>query len=706
MFHRFRRLAAGSVALFAIATVFAGTVPTPDLSTPRFSSAAPGDDWPGYGRGFDESHYSPLEQIDTDNVRRLGLAWSLDLGPEASVTQPIAVDGVLYFATGYSIVHALDAATGRLLWRHDTGSAARAGLNLRLGWGSRGIAWWNGRIYTGTQDGRLIAIDAKSGAEVWSVQTYESSEAKYISAAPRVGGGVVLIGNAGDIGKVRGFVTAYDAETGKLAWRFYTVPGDPGKGFENEAMRMAAQTWAGEWWKYGGGGSVWNSIAYDPEMNLFFIGTGNGYPWNHKVRSAGQGDNLFVCSIIALDAKTGAYRWHYQINPAETWDYNAAMDVQLAELDIAGERRKVVMTAPKNGFFYVLDRATGRLISAEPFAKVTWASRIDLKTGRPVEHPEARYENGQRFELWPSSAGAHGWPPMAWSPKRGLVYIPVMENGMTVDDIGVDLKNWQAPLDRRTVYAMNIGGVPNEPPAGTGALLAWNPATQKPLWRVPQPSYITGGVLATAGDLVFQGSVAGFFDAYDAATGGRVWSFDAKAPVFAPPMSYSVNGRQYVSVLTGLGTSAGIYGPALQRFGVDPRSQARRVLSFALDGKATLPPRPAAEPAIIEDPAFVRDDESAARGAANFMPCALCHGNAAIAAGHAPDLRRSPIPLSPDAFAKIVRGGALEARGMPKYPEYTDGRLEDLRQYIRTQAWRGRTGESARISETSTMPGG
>jgi quinohemoprotein ethanol dehydrogenase len=706
MFDRVLRLAAGTVVLCSIATALAATAPTPDTSTPRFLTSAPGDDWPGYGRGFDESHYSPLAEIDNGNVGRLGLAWSLDLGTQSSVTQPIAVDGILYFAAGFSVVHAVDAATGKLLWRTDTNAAGRAGLNLRLGWGSRGLAWWNGKLYTGTQDGRLVALDAKTGNEVWSVQTYDPKEPIYISAAPRVFAGLVAIGNASDMGKVRGAVSAYDAETGKLAWRFHTVPGDPKKGFENEAMRMAAKTWSGEWWKYGGGGTVWNSMAYDPESGLVFLGTGNGYPWNHKIRSGGVGDNLFVCSIVALDAKTGEYRWHYQINPGESWDYNAAMDVQLGELALGGATRKVVMIAPKNGFFYVIDRATGKLISAEPFAKVTWASRIDLATGRPVEHPDARYENGKRFEMWPSSAGAHGWPPMAWSPKSGLVYIPVMENGMTVDDVGIDLANWQAPRDRQAVFGLNIGGVPNAPPAGTGALLAWNPVTQKPAWRAPQPSYITGGVLATGGDLVFQGSVAGYFDAYDAANGGRLWSFNAEAPVYAPPLSYTVNGRQYVTVLTGLGTSAGIHGPALQRFRVDPLTQARRVLTFALDGQASIPPRPATDPPFVEDPTFARDDGASKRGAATFAACALCHGNGAIAAGHAPDLRRSAVPLVPEAFDRIVRGGTGAARGMPAFPEYTDQQMQDLRQYIRTQAWRGRTGETAKGGATSSMPGG
>lgn len=311
-----------------------------------------GTDWPGYG-GIDENHYSPLKDINGHNVGRLGLAWYQDIdGGGSSLTAPIAVDGILYYASGYSVVHAVDAATGHELWTYDPQSWKVADQKMRGAWGSRGIAYDNGAVYVGTIDGRLIAINARTGHRLWSTQTIGKDDERYISGAPWVFNGKVLIGHGGaDFAPIRGYVTAYDQKTGKQLWRFYTVPGDPKLGFENKAMAMAAKTWTGEWWKYGGGGTAWNAMAYDPKYNRIYIGVGNGSPWNQKIRSPGGGDNLFLCSIVALDADTGEYVWHYQTNPGETWDFNSAMDMELARLKIDGRERDVLMHAPKNGFF-------------------------------------------------------------------------------------------------------------------------------------------------------------------------------------------------------------------------------------------------------------------------------------------------------------------------------------------------------------------
>src|SRR3546814_470309 len=392
----------------------------------RLLDGSDGADWPAFGRTYGEQHYSPLDEVNRDTVSRLGLAWSVDLPLGNSVTGPVAVDGVLYTATGYSVVRAFDAATGRQLWEYDPGAPEAAGRKLRQGWGSRGIAWWNGKVYTGTQDGRLIAIDAKTGKPLWSQMTVGKGDVRFISGPPRVFDGKVIIGHGGaDVGSIRGYVTAYDAETGKQLWRFWTVPGQPGVD-DDETTRIAAESWSGEWWKYGGGGTVWNAITYDAELDTIYLGTGNGAPWNHKIRSAGKGDNLFLASVVALDAKTGKYKWHYQFNPAESWDYNASMDMELADLQIDGKARKVLMTAPKNGFFYVIDRTNGKVISAEPYVKVTWASKIDLKTGRPVERPGIRYEDAPAT-IMPTPIGAHSWLPMAYSPQARLVYIPAIE---------------------------------------------------------------------------------------------------------------------------------------------------------------------------------------------------------------------------------------------------------------------------------------
>jgi quinohemoprotein ethanol dehydrogenase len=675
------------LTLLLVIAVAAESSPAPtDGSTARYTDGNDRGDWPGYGRTFGEQHYSPLAQINQDTIGRLGLAWSMDLEPtENSVTQPIAVDGVLYFANGHSIVHAVDAANGNLLWRFDPKVSEAAGFRLRMAYGSRGIAWWSGKIYTGTQDGRLIAIDAKTGTQVWSVQTLSEGMDADINGAPRVFDGKVIIGFAGDVFANRGYVTTYDAETGKQLWRFYTVPGNPAKGFENKAMETAAKTWAGEWWKVGGGGNVWNAMSYDPETHTVYLGVGNGYPWNRRARSKDQGDNLFLSSIVALDGRTGEYKWHYQVSPGDTWDHEPMEDMALANLIIAGKPRKVLMQASKNGFFYVIDRRTGELISAEPYAKVTWASRIDLKTGRPIEIPGVRYPNGQTVEIWPSAAGAHGWLPMAYNPTARLAYIPVTEIGYRYSDTGIDVKNWRPPADHSVDLGLNY-----EPITGTGALVAWNPVTQKAVWTVPHPTNVNGGVMATAGGLVFQGTIDGTFEAYAAATGKVLWSVSVHAPLIAPPASYTANGRQYVTVLTGLGTGAGLMAseiPGAEKYGIDPRSQARRVLTFALDGKGILPPAEAAIPPMIQDPRFKPDARSAQAGETIYeQRCWICHGKAVVGAIHAPDLRQSAIPLSAEAFASVVHDGRLTPMGMPIFGELTDEQLGDLRQYIRTEA--------------------
>lgn len=657
-----------------------------------------GDDWAAYGQSFGEQHYSPLSQIDTASVKRLGLAWSYDLPAGNPLTGPLAVDGKLYTATGYSVVRAFDAASGKLLWTFDPKAPEASGRKLRTGYGSRGLAWWNGKLYVGTQDGRLIAIDAGTGRQLWSTMTVQPDDYRFISGAPRVFSGKVIIGHGGaDTSDLRGYVTAYDADTGRQLWRFYTVPGNPANGFEDATQAMAAKTWAGEWWKRGGGGTVWNSFAYDAENDTIFIGVGNGAPWNHRVRSEGKGDNLFLASIVALSGRTGAYKWHYQFNPGETWDYNASMDMQLADIMIDGKLRKVVMEAPKNGFFYVIDRTSGKLISADQIAKVSWAKGIDIKSGRPIEVPEARYPGGRTFALFPGPQGAHTWLPSAYSPKSGLMYLPVLESGTAYNDRGIDARGWRRTQANSTEAAVNLSEARLSPDKlGSGTLLAWNPITRKAAWRVPTTGGWNGGVMATGGGLVFQGEDNGRFIAYDAGSGKPLWRFDAQAPVLAPPISYSVKGRQYVTVLTGIGTSVGAITELLSQH-VDYRTQARRVLTFALDGAATIPKAIPAKPQAAPDPDFISDTAAAQRGAAEFNRCQTCHGIGAVGGGTAPDLRTSGVPVSAEAFEAVVRQGALVPAGMPRFEELTDRQLGDLRQYIRAQA-------SDLRQEASTLP--
>ncbi len=691
MVHRYKTpIVAGTVLLAASAAAVvavAGQGGMGNSNLEQLFDSSDGRNWTGFGRTYGEQHFSPLAQISTDSVKKLGLAWSMDLPTGNSVSAPLAIDGVLYFSRGYSVIHAVDAATGKSLWVHDPKAPEASGEKLRQGWGSRGIAWWNGKIYTGTQDGRLIAIDAKTGKQVWSAMTMGKKDARFISGPPRAFDGKVIIGHGGaDVSAIRGYVTTYDAETGKQLWRFHTVPGNPADGFENPAMEMAAKTWAGEWWKHGGGGTVWNSITYDKDSDTVFLGTGNGSPWNRKIRSDGKGDNLFLCSVVALDAKTGAYKWHYQFNPGESWDYNASMDMELADVTIAGKPRRVLMTAPKNGFFYVIDRDTGKLISAEPYVKTTWASKIDLETGRPVEAPGIRYESG-RSSFSPSPIGAHSWLPMAFSPQNRLVYIPAIDLQVSYSDEGVDLKNWKRTPNMTLDFGV-VAEINPQPGAITNsALVAWDPVTQKQAWRVPTPAHFPGGVMATAGNLVFQGQIDGQFNAYDGRSGKPLWAFDAGAPIVAPPISYSVNGEQYVTVLSGFGTSGAYLSNLVEDYRIDYATQARRVLTFKLGGTAKLPPKVEYVRAAVDDPGFKRDADAEARGVTGYVArCLVCHGGYAVGGGVAPDLRTSAAILSDESFAPIVHDGLLVANGMPQFAELDRKARDDIRQFLRGRA--------------------
>lgn len=654
-----------------------------------FGKDADGANWAAFGRGYDDTHFSPLDEINEKTVGGLKLAWFHDLPMGNSVSGPLAVDGVLYVATGYSVVRAFDAETGKLLWEHDTHAAEAAGDKLRQGWGIRGLAYWEGSLFVGTQDGRLVSLSAKTGEEQWSRMTVGKNDVRFISGPPRVFAGKVIIGHGGaDVGPVRGYVTAFDARSGKQLWRFYTVPGDPAKGFENDAMRMAAKTWSGQWWKYGGGGTVWNSMTYDADTDTIIIGTGNGAPWNHRIRSEGKGDNLFLCSIIGLDARTGAYKWHYQTNPGESWDYNAAMDMELADLEIDGKPRKVVMTAPKNGFFYVIDRTNGKLISAKPIVKVNWATGIDLKTGRPNEVPHIRYDNGSRFELWPGPNGAHNWLPMSYDPRRKVVFIPTLNQPGTYDDRGIDPKTWTFTPGGANSAGVNIDLTSKAPGAGTSELLAWDVVHQKKLWSIPNPGFWNGGTMATAGDLVFQGQADGTFNAYSSASGRKLWSFQAQTGVLAPPITYTVKGKQYVTVLSGFGGSGALFGDVVAKFGWDARTQPRRVLTFSLDGAAKLPPPPPPfklEP--VADPGYRPNPALEAKGAVVVAQrCIVCHGVGLVAAGLAPDLRGSPVPSDDSAFEAVVRKGAFVTGGMPSFASVPADDIAAARQYIRARA--------------------
>jgi len=641
-----------------------------------------GSNWERYGRSYKENHFSPLALINDNNIDRLGLSWFYDLPTAVSSggAAPLAVDGVLFFATGHGVIHAMNAVSGKLLWEFDPQVYQVIGEELRGSWGVRGIAYSNGKVFTGTADGRLIAIKAKTGELIWSSKTTEKGDGRYITGAPYVIGDKVIIGHGGaDFRPVRGYVTAYEIETGKMAWRFFTVPGNPENGFENKAMEMAAKTWTGEWWKFGGGGTVWHAMAYDPEFNHVYIGTGNGAPWNHKIRSPEGGDNLFLSSIVALDADTGDYIWHYQSNPGNSWDYNAAMDIELAEIPIDNISRKVILHAPKNGFFYVIDRTNGELISAEPFANVNWAEKIDIDSGRPIENPMARYPDNTPFMMSPDASGAHGIAAMSFNPNTKLVYLPVRDRAGAV--VGPSkIEDWKYSEHFYLETGMGMAPADLIPPRSSGWLSAWDPINQKEVWRADLVGTKNGGTMTTAGNLVVQGQATGELSIYKADNGEKIWSFDAQNGINAQPITYKVNGKQYITQLVGWQDFA--YSGQGPRWNY--RTQKRRVLTFALDEDQSLPKLKQLNMPIVAIPEFKIDDELVAQGQELYnRSCLACHGPALLAAGAAPDLMRSGITGSLDALVNILHKGSLLNKGMPPYPELSIKEIQGIQHYIR-----------------------
>jgi PQQ-dependent dehydrogenase (methanol/ethanol family) len=632
---------------------------------------APGN-WMTYGRTYSEQRFSPLQQITDRNVNRLGLAWYFDLDTRrGQESTPLVIDGVMYFTTAWSKVVALDAATGAKLWSYDPKVPPAWAVNACCDVVNRGVAAWKGKVFVGTLDGRLIALDAAKGQPVWETQTFEPGMRYTITGAPRAIKGKVLIGNGGAEMGVRGYISAYDADTGKLAWRFFTVPGDPAKPFENPILKEAAKTWNGEWWKNGGGGTVWDAMAYDPGLDLLYFGTGNADPWARKVREPKNSDNLFASSIVAVRPETGEYVWHYQENPADEWDYDSAEQIVLADLSIDGNIRHVLLHAPKNGFFYVLDRATGKLLSAKPYTQVTWATGIDLETGRPMESAAAQYESGDKPALVaPGPGGAHSWQPVSYSPQTGLVYFPVLESGFAYKSAE---KFHRSPLGWNTGIDDVAAGMPQVPEVKKAILgsikahlTAWDPVAQKEVWRVDRPGPWNGGALSTAGNLVFEGTGHGQFEAFRAKTGEKLWSASTESGVTAGPVTYSVNGEQYVAVLVGWGGVLPLAAgeAALQ----SPRiANIPRMLVYKLGGKASLPAAPEVKPVVLAPPKSTANAATVKKGEAIYQRfCGGCHGDVAVSGGVLPDLRYSSA-LGDDQWFQIVLGGMLESYGMVNF---------------------------------------
>ncbi len=715
LFHHITRMRtglavlAGTLALAACQTAAQlapgdGETVVDGRSMRNADSAANVGDWMSYGRTWDEQRYSPLDQINADNVSGLGLAWFDDLETYRGVqATPLVVDGVLYNASVFNIVTAYDARTGEKLWTYDPKVEREWARLACCGPSTRGIAAWNGKIYIGALDGRLIAVDAKTGQEVWSTQTFPKDQAYSITGAPRVFDGKVVVGNGGADYGVRGFVTAYDAETGEQAWKFYLVPGNPADGPDGEAsdsaMRLAAPTWNGEWWKYGGGGTAWDSIVYDPDLNLVYIGTGNGAPHIQHFRSPGGGDNLFLCSIVAVDASTGEYKWHYQMVPNEEWDYTCTQPMMLADLEIGGKTRQVIMQAPKNGFFYVLDRRTGEFISARSYVPNTWADSIDPVTGRPNVNPEAAVTTTPKL-MSPSWMAAHSWNPMAYNPNTGLVYFPAQEQW----DIYARLEDGQFQwVPFRSNSGRDFTSQPDlrrqlQQIANSrekGYLLAWDPVKQEEAFRVPYPYPGSGGVLTTAGNLLIQGTIEKNLAIYRADNGSLLWQMPVQNVAIAGAITYMVDGEQYIAVNVGWGGSP-VYG--LSQIPGGFRYSTSRLLVFKLGATGVdLPPMP--PPSDLPQPPFLRASEAQVKeGQALYaQTCRTCHGENAI--GGLKDLRWMTSETH-DQFLDIVLHGARSDKGMASFADVlTENQAEAIHAYLIARAnedWQDAAAEGAK----------
>lgn len=647
-------------------------------------------DWPHHGRTATEQRFSELKDVSDANVSKLKVDWHLDLpgAQDGLAATPIVVDGVIYVTTSFANVYAVDGTTGKIKWHFNPGATAQHSFsNSWAARVNRGVAVQGNKVLVATPDCRLIAIDSRSGKKIWDKVTCDPKAEYSITGAPRIARGKVFIGNGISDYGARGYISAYSVDTGKLIWRFWTVPGDPKKGYENETVKMAAKTWAGGWAK-NGGGSAWDAIVFDEELNQLYFGTDSGIPYDPEQRSPGGGDNLFLNSIVAVDADTGKYKWHYQTVPNDAWDYNSPSHIILSELNLPTGRHKVLMQAPKNGFFYVLDRTNGKLLKADPYVKVTWASHVDLNTGRPVEAPNARYykNESKSAELLPSLLGGHNWHPMSFSEQSGLVYIPAHEfktkyrvnpnsalGGAEFDWYGDDLNAERTDLK-------------SEVSRQIGRLIAWDPVAGKAKWHVDHELPMNGGVLSSAGNLVFQGTATGKFNAFAADSGKLLWSYDVQASVQAPPVTYKIGDRQYLLASAGGGGIARfmvpLYGTGVNATGPD------RLIAFSLQGTSDLPPVSQNIELVPKPPKSVTDPVLVKKGAELFegAACGLCHGSVAV--GRRPtgasvrDLRYLT-PETHKAFEKIVLGGAYRGLGMmPHKGLLTRDQVKAIHEYV------------------------
>jgi quinohemoprotein ethanol dehydrogenase len=648
----------------------------------QFAAAAghnPNDvEWTQHGGNPNEQRYSKLNQVTADNIGQLGLGWYADI-PERGGYQstPLVIDGVLYMTAPWSSLYAFDARSGKQLWKVDPQAPREiAATSICCNISNRGAAYADGKIIWGTIDGRLMAVNAKTGQKVWEARVADSKLQYSITGAPRIGDGLVFIGVGGSEFYTRGFLAAYDVKTGKPVWKFYTVPGDPAKGPDGEAsdevMPMAAKTWNGKWWEKGGGGSTWDGIVYDPQSDLVIFGTGNGIPWPAQLRSPGGGDNLFISSIVAVHAKTGRYKWHYQATPMDGFDFDNTAPLTLADITVDGRRKRVVMQAPKNGVFYVIEAATGKVVSADPFVPINWAQGFDKANNwKPILNPEANYgKTGKGFWVLPFQA--HVWQPQSFNPQTGLMYVPARravgsmyaeEGGRILGNQMVDVAMGHLPEGPRPVIE-NPGAY----------LLAWDPVARKVAWEQREGSG-NAGTLTTAGNLVFQGIAGKKFAAFRADTGEKVWAIDTQGNVVPGPVTYSIDGEQYIAVISSAST------------GFAAAAGKNRLLVYKLNGDVQLPPAPPQVPQVLNPPADFGDAAMHARGQDLYQRnCTGCHEGGRLFSGF-PDLNYTVALNAPDLFKSIVVDGVLAENGMISFKNSLKGEdAEAIRSFLTARA--------------------
>lgn len=676
---------------------------------------APGD-WLTGGRDYQQSYYSPATQINKDNVERLGFAWEYEIDTQHGFeATPIVVDGIMFTSGPRGAVYALNAKTGEPIWTFEPEIDPYVMQKLCCGVVNRGVAVWDGMVFVGALDGVLYALDAATGKIIWQADTIIDGARGYsVTGAPYIANGKVIIGNGGAEFDARGYITAYDYKTGKEVWRFFTVPGDPAKGFEHPELEMAATTWdPNSLWEVGLGGTAWDAMAWDPKLNLLYVGTGNGAPWVRKFRSPNGGDNLFLSTILAINPDTGKLVWHYQTTPSDSWDYTATQKLILADLEIDGKVRQVIMQAPKNGFFYVLDRKTGELISAEKYVPVNWASHVDMATGRPVETGQGEYFDEPKL-IFPGSAGGHNWQPMSYDPETGLVYIPAFVLPMIFDVTSKNFSYEKGGANFAATITFPIPGpfgldgeaAKNLPPIETlaagqpdytprGFLKAWDPVKQELVWENDTSgdwtghffsSWNGGGLMSSAGGLLFQGQATGDLVIMDAAIGDVLRKIDLGVSVMAAPMTYMVDGEQYVAVMAGLGGAFGnahLPGTAAYKYG-----NTGRIMAFKLGG-GDVPPRVeiAHDDLSNQKPPVARfgTAEQISLGSELFQRhCAICHAGSS---GTVPNLAEMSADTHAE-FKNIVLMGARADRGMGAFGDLLSGAdAEAIHAYLTDVAW-------------------